>query len=108
MVALAAPFASPPVRRLPGSGSTRGAWPRVHVTSESAGSGPIVSTESRTQGEATLEAVGDALPEHPMVVLIDKDTASASEIFPASVPAPGGSQVGRPGNSRPGIETRAL
>ena len=43
--------------------------------------GVIVSTEGRTSPEQTFEAVGDALPERPMVVLINGDTASASEII---------------------------
>jgi carboxyl-terminal processing protease len=47
--------------------------------------GVIVSTEGRTTGEESFEAVGDALPERPMVVLINGDTASASEILAAAV-----------------------
>jgi carboxyl-terminal processing protease len=47
--------------------------------------GTIVSTEGRTQEEQVFEAVGDALPEHPMVVLINGDTASASEIMTAAL-----------------------
>lgn len=43
--------------------------------------GPIVSTEGRTQPKETLDAVGDALDPKPMVVLIDGNTASASEIL---------------------------
>ena len=47
--------------------------------------GVIVSTEGRTSPEQTFEAVGDALPERPMVVLINGDTASASEIMTAAL-----------------------
>jgi carboxyl-terminal processing protease len=47
--------------------------------------GTIVSTEGRTQEEQVFEAVGDALPERPMVVLINGDTASASEIMTAAL-----------------------
>jgi carboxyl-terminal processing protease len=47
--------------------------------------GPIVSTHGRTQRTRTLDATGQALPEHPMVVLIDRDTASASEIVTAAL-----------------------
>jgi carboxyl-terminal processing protease len=47
--------------------------------------GPIVSTQGRTQRNRTLEATGDALPRHPMVVLINGDTASASEIVTAAL-----------------------
>jgi carboxyl-terminal processing protease len=47
--------------------------------------GKIVSTEGRTQDEQVFEAVGNALPERPMVVLINGDTASASEIMTAAL-----------------------
>ncbi len=47
--------------------------------------GLIVSTEGRTQEKETFEAVGDALPEHPIVVLINGDTASAAEILTAAL-----------------------
>jgi carboxyl-terminal processing protease len=47
--------------------------------------GPIVSTQGRTQRTRTLEATGDALSRHPMVVLINGDTASASEIVTAAL-----------------------
>jgi carboxyl-terminal processing protease len=47
--------------------------------------GVIVSTEGRTQDDKTLNAAGDALPEHPIVVLINGDTASASEIMAAAL-----------------------
>jgi carboxyl-terminal processing protease len=47
--------------------------------------GTIVSTRGRTQRTRTFDATGDALPRHPMVVLINGDTASASEIVTASL-----------------------
>jgi carboxyl-terminal processing protease len=47
--------------------------------------GPIVSTEGRTQDEQVFEARGDALPERPLVVLVDGDSASASEIMAAAL-----------------------
>ena len=47
--------------------------------------GVIVSTEGRTQPDQTFEAVGDALSPVPMDVLIDGDSASASEIFAAAL-----------------------
>jgi carboxyl-terminal processing protease len=47
--------------------------------------GVIVSTKGRAQPDQTYEAQGDALPERPMMVLINGDTASASEIFTAAL-----------------------
>jgi carboxyl-terminal processing protease len=47
--------------------------------------GVIVSTHGRTQHTRTLDATGNALPRHPMVVLINGDTASASEIVTAAL-----------------------
>jgi carboxyl-terminal processing protease len=55
--------------------------------------GPIVSTHGRTQQTRTLDATGDALPRHPMVVLIDHDTASASEIVTAALEQSGTAKV---------------
>src|SRR5690606_6017410 len=49
--------------------------------------GEIVSTEGRTRGRKTYDAVGDALEEQPMVVLMNRDTASAAEILAAAVQA---------------------
>jgi len=47
--------------------------------------GVIVSTAGRAQPDETFEAQGDALEPQPMAVLIDKDSASASEIFAAAL-----------------------
>jgi carboxyl-terminal processing protease len=47
--------------------------------------GVIVSTESRTQGDRSYDAVGDAIDPHPMVVLVDDNTASAAEILTAAM-----------------------
>jgi carboxyl-terminal processing protease len=48
--------------------------------------GTIVSTRGRTQPSQTITAVGDAIsPSLPVVVLVDQDTASASEIVTAAL-----------------------
>ena len=47
--------------------------------------GTVVSTESRTQGERDYEAVGEAIDPRAMVVLVDRDTASAAEILAAAL-----------------------
>jgi carboxyl-terminal processing protease len=47
--------------------------------------GVIVSTESRTQGDREYDAVGGAIDEHPTVVLVDHNTASAAEILTAAM-----------------------
>jgi carboxyl-terminal processing protease len=47
--------------------------------------GEIVSTESRTQGDRTYDAVGDAVDPRPTVVLVNRDTASAAEILAAAL-----------------------
>ena len=47
--------------------------------------GPIVSTRSRTRGERTYDAAGDALEPRPTVVLTNGDTASAAEILTAAL-----------------------
>jgi carboxyl-terminal processing protease len=45
----------------------------------------VVTTESRTQGDAEYKTVGDNLPKVPLVVLIDRNTASAAEILTAAL-----------------------
>lgn len=45
----------------------------------------VVSTSSRTQGDAVYETKGDNLPSLPIVVLIDRNTASAAEILTAAL-----------------------
>jgi len=45
----------------------------------------VVTTDSRTQGHAVYKTVGDNLPELPLVVLIDRNTASAAEILTAAL-----------------------
>jgi carboxyl-terminal processing protease len=48
--------------------------------------GAIVSTRGRNQPSQTLDAVGDAIPASiPMVVLVDRNTASAAEIVTAAL-----------------------
>jgi carboxyl-terminal processing protease len=55
--------------------------------------GVIVSTHGRTQHTRTFDATGNALPRHPMVVLINGDTASASEIVTAALEQSGTATV---------------
>ncbi len=45
----------------------------------------VVETSSRTQGDRTYEAVGGDIGPPPMVVLVDRDTASAAEILAAAL-----------------------
>ncbi|HXS48434.1 MAG TPA: S41 family peptidase [Solirubrobacterales bacterium] len=45
----------------------------------------VVSTDSRSQGHAVYETKGDNLPPLPIVVLIDRNTASAAEILAAAL-----------------------
>jgi carboxyl-terminal processing protease len=55
--------------------------------------GTIVSTHGRTQRNRTFDATGDSLSRHPMVVLINGDTASASEIVTAALEQSGIAKV---------------
>lgn len=55
--------------------------------------GVIVSTHGRTQHTRTFEATGDPLAKHPMEVLINGDTASASEIVTAALEQAGIAKV---------------
>ncbi|HWB68350.1 MAG TPA: S41 family peptidase [Solirubrobacterales bacterium] len=45
----------------------------------------VVSTDSRTQGHSAYRTVGGNLPRRPVVVLIDRNTASAAEILTAAL-----------------------
>ena len=45
----------------------------------------VVTTNSRTQGHAVYKTKGDNLPPMPIVVLIDRNTASAAEILTAAL-----------------------
>jgi len=45
----------------------------------------VVETRSRTQGNKVYEAVGGDLDPPPMVVLVNRDTASAAEILAAAL-----------------------
>ena len=45
----------------------------------------VVSTDSRTQGHSVHKTVGGNLPPRPLVVLIDRNTASAAEILAAAL-----------------------
>jgi carboxyl-terminal processing protease len=53
----------------------------------------VVSTRSRTQGDSVHKTVGGNLPELPLVVLIDRNTASAAEILTAALADDGGATV---------------
>jgi carboxyl-terminal processing protease len=65
----------------------------VLVSSIFVPNGVVVSTHGRTQRTKTFEATGDSLPRHPMVVLINGDTASASEIVTAALEQAGIAKV---------------
>ena len=52
-----------------------------------------MTTKSRTQGDAVYKAVGDNLPPQPIVVLIDRNTASAAEILTAALADEAGAEV---------------
>jgi carboxyl-terminal processing protease len=53
----------------------------------------VVKTASRTQGEKVYEAVGEPVEARPLVVLINRDTASAAEILAAAVGADAGARI---------------
>jgi carboxyl-terminal processing protease len=53
----------------------------------------VVTTDSRTQGHTVYKTVGDNLPAVPMVVLIDRNTASAAEILTAALADDAGATV---------------
>ena len=53
----------------------------------------VVSTRSRTQGSSVHKTVGDELTSLPLVVLIDRNTASAAEILTAALADDGGATV---------------
>ena len=53
----------------------------------------VVSTSSRTQGRTVYKTVGDNLPPRPVVVLIDRNTASAAEILAAALADDAGAKV---------------
>jgi carboxyl-terminal processing protease len=53
----------------------------------------VVTTESRTQGDAAYEAKGGNLPRQQTVVLIDRGTASAAEILAAALADEAGAEV---------------
>jgi carboxyl-terminal processing protease len=65
----------------------------VLVSSIFVPSGDVVSTHGRTQRTHTFETTGDAVARHPMVVLINGDTASASEIVTAALEQSGIAKV---------------
>jgi carboxyl-terminal processing protease len=53
----------------------------------------VVSTDSRTQGHSVYKTVGDNPPKRPLVVLIDRNTASAAEILTAALADDAGATV---------------
>lgn len=53
----------------------------------------VVTTDSRTQGHAVYKTVGGNLPAVPVVVLIDRNTASAAEILTAALADNAGAEV---------------
>jgi carboxyl-terminal processing protease len=53
----------------------------------------VVTTDSRTQGQAVYKTVGGNLPKVPVVVLIDRNTASAAEILTAALADDAGAKV---------------
>jgi carboxyl-terminal processing protease len=53
----------------------------------------VVSTKSRSQGDSVHKTSGGTLPRVPLVVLIDRNTASAAEILTAALADDGGAVV---------------
>lgn len=53
----------------------------------------VVSTDSRSQGHAVYKTLGGNLPRVPVVVLIDRNTASAAEILTAALADDAGAKV---------------
>jgi len=53
----------------------------------------VVSTKSRTQGDQVYKTTGGNLPRRPLVVLIDRNTASAAEILAAALADDSGAEV---------------
>jgi carboxyl-terminal processing protease len=53
----------------------------------------VVSTKSRTQGDQVYKTKGGNLPRRPLVVLIDRNTASAAEILAAALADDSGAKV---------------
>jgi carboxyl-terminal processing protease len=53
----------------------------------------VVSTRSRTQGDSVHETVGGRVAKVPVVVLIDRNTASAAEILTAALADDAGATV---------------
>ena len=53
----------------------------------------VVSTDSRSQGHTVYETKGGNLPALPIVVLIDRNTASAAEILAAALADDAGAEI---------------
>lgn len=53
----------------------------------------VVSTKSRTQGDNVYKTKGGNLPQRPLAVLIDRNTASAAEILAAALADDSGATV---------------
>jgi carboxyl-terminal processing protease len=53
----------------------------------------VVTTKSRTQGDSVHKTVGGNLPPRPLVVLVDRGTASAAEILTAALADDGNATV---------------